>query len=680
MIVLHARMPKSSIVRRPVLPVLLLLCLAPLSRAALAAETKPPAAITALQQMRTMLRHDHAAIAELEQEPASDADARALKAARVASRARTFRLRADRLAKLASGARARFPAQAPTIDAIERDLRAWTLKPGVAALKKAPARPAATGEHVEAPAMSQLPLPSLRPSVPVSDRPIEEVRSRLAKLAATLEPEADPQVLPARTKKTAARTVARPPIKRRTVSPAAQLPSATIARPAAPPSPAASTSAPAATREELRGRLQYLMTRYKVKTEPFKYQSTSKQPASSVAARTVAGPRDLWSENRQLQDRLRQLQQEMRTPLESATSEESLQASRPAVVDAQASAAAETEKASLKGRLKSLLMEREGSPAPLHNPPAPEDELEGPSQTQVAQIVKEGDTGAIQLEEIDTLVTSLGAPPIGEAAATTATASPSAAESLTSTGIAASLESAAGVSVTTSSSAPAKTEKKVPGLAGVYQVITEDEKSLDRPDVPDEKGVHNFEGPDGNGESVYQIIRVLAEQLGLNIIIKGTISGRMILNVQEKSAWDVLESVLADQGLEYELLEGNVLKLYGHGIRPTVQKTYKFAADQNAREYEQLIQTLIFSTEDVTLPTDSAGSPVPVGIPGGLEIPALPGGAPGQVPGGAPGQQAGAQPGQPQPGGVPAQQGTPPPPPPPPGDAGGAPPLPAPPQ
>ncbi|MBI3891699.1 MAG: hypothetical protein HY303_09245 [Candidatus Wallbacteria bacterium] len=660
-----------------------------------------PSPVTALLQMQAMLKMDHDAIVELRHQPIATGERGAVQRARIQTKTLTFKNRRDRLTKILPGARRRFPSHAALLDRILTEVQHWSRDLGLDNGAQRAMKPGPTMQRKVAilrtgtPALSQLPLPEGAGVVPVSHRPLAEVRARLAKLAAGLpeEPVSQPAV--------------QPPSHFRPATPKAPRIVATTGHPAVA---VAATSAAAPSRRELRDRLQYLMARYKVSTEPYKYAPASRPPQATVSERTVAPSRDLWSENRVLQERLRQVQKEFTGPMERETSEEQAGTARPASpVDLETAEVAQNDRDHLRGRLKALLMERDQDETSRGRPRTRGQQSAGddaPAETRIPGIVNSADREAIKLEDIDGLVTSLGAPPPGASEHTTAAASPatpppSSDHSLVSSGIAASLLATGPVAttvVTTSVSGPKKAPK-VPGLAGIYQVITEDDKSIDRPDVPDEIGTHNFEGPDGNGEAVYQIIRTLAEQLKLNIIIKGTITGRMILNVEGKSTWDVLESVLNDQGLEYELLESNVLKIYGHGVRPRVQKTYKFANDQSAREYQTLIQTLVFATEEVSLPTDSAGGGIPVGATAGLEIPQLPGGVGGPGGAGGPGGPGGAQGGPggapPGPGGAPAGgAGAPapgvtnPPPPPPGGEApatqgGGqtppAPPLPAPP-
>lgn len=80
--------------------------------------------------------------------------------------------------------------------------------------------------------------------------------------------------------------------------------------------------------------------------------------------------------------------------------------------------------------------------------------------------------------------------------------------------------------------------------------------------LDDEIGDWYFEGVDGTGEELQTIIRTLAEVLGLRLEFRGEVQGKVVLITRERRAWDVLEFVLASQGLPFEL-DGETLIVYG---------------------------------------------------------------------------------------------------------------------
>ncbi len=418
-------------------------------------------------------------------------------------------------------------------------------------------------------------------------------------------------------------------------------------------------------------RLAQIMRNYRVSDgtaavgQPLPPRTTRRPVASPTASRGRPASRNIWHENQQIQNRLRQIQLAQASSTMSQSQRSPFQGQAvadvpPGLLSEPINQVYSKRKVELKNRLKSLLSDGETSPAPDRSPQRGNSRASvGDEFTPDRERLHKNTPIGVNLTELDSLVTSLGAPPISEpgqreggpedpdgpASFDDPEEDEEEAEPEMSGGIAAALaaqqaaEEAAAIRqmrvLESEETASTKaTKKTTPGLEGVYEVFQEDEKSVERPDVPDEIGTHNFEGPDGQGESVYQIIRTLAEQMGLNIVIKGSITGKMILNVENASTWDVLESVMNDQGLEYELKQGRLLKIYGSGVPISIQKTYRFASNQNAREYQQLIQTLVFATDQVPQASATSGGQA-IGAPAGpaqiqLPQPQQPEGPPGE--------------------------------------------------
>lgn len=670
-------------------------CVCLVAAAAPAFASTSTRAVMALLEMKEMLRAEHDDLSSLARSAKPGHPIAKSRKARLENGANRFESRRARFLALIPGAKQRFPEQAPILERARRDVDLWSrdlaalTRPATTAVAAAPAAPSASSRLASTktvlpanaskaretlPAMTRLPapVPAERPAV-VTHEQIQDLASRL------------------KSRKVAAIAPALPRHRAETALAA----------------PAVSATPPAESRDQLRARLAHLMTKFQVSAEPYKYAKVAPAtptvraaPVPASTTRRAAGNargRDLWQESERIQQRLRQLQRDTQPQSGAAPSEPADELTSKALESA-GGPASETDKAELKSRLKSLLLGNDAAapvpPAtPAASPPRQSSRtLEtAPGGKAMAHVIRTAERSSIHLEDIEGLVTTMGAPPVGETTGTTSPAeTASEPEALMSTGVAASLgvspeSTDAGETATETAeaeTAPAPKVVSAPrplGLTGVYEIITDEDKAADRPSIQDEVGTHNFEGPDGNGESVYQIIRTLAEQLKLNIVIKGVIPGKMLLNVDGQSTWDVLESVLNDQGLEYELQPGNVLKIWGAGIRPIVQKTYKFATDQNVRVYEGLIQSLVFQTqEEAVAPSEQSGPQGGLEIPAGttLEVPGAPGGAPGG-PGGAPGDPN-AQPGG-QPAGPPFDQGQPqqPPEPPPQPEGGEPPPQPA---
>ena len=109
------------------------------------------------------------------------------------------------------------------------------------------------------------------------------------------------------------------------------------------------------------------------------------------------------------------------------------------------------------------------------------------------------------------------------------------------------------------------------------------------------------------GESVYNIIRDLAEEAQINIIIKGQAPLiTMDLDVRNRSAKQVLLFVLDVNNIEYELSKSeDTLVVYGTNTARSVSKTYKFS-DKVRRKAEGTFGILLSMSGFVT--TMNAGA------------------------------------------------------------------------
>jgi len=102
-------------------------------------------------------------------------------------------------------------------------------------------------------------------------------------------------------------------------------------------------------------------------------------------------------------------------------------------------------------------------------------------------------------------------------------------------------------------------------------------------------------------EEVINIVRELAEEAQINLIIKGQLprDSRMDLDIRNQSARDVLLFVLDINNIEWELNKaGDTMVLYGGGLHRAVTKTYQFPPNLSIslQELQETIQSAILST------------------------------------------------------------------------------------